>query len=81
MNVGQLIDQLQELDPSLLVVMSCDEEGNGFGEVREVQSDNRIFNDEDDGSVGYAALTPELEESGYTEDDIYEGAPCVVLWP
>ena len=39
MRVKQLIKILKTMDPDLVVVLSSDEEGNSFGELRDVVED------------------------------------------
>lgn len=73
---------LKEQDPNALVVLSRDEEGNGFSELEDVATEMNFAKDGSDGCIGYRKLTPKLEKMGYTEDDIMEyGKPCIVLWP
>ena len=78
MKVKELIEELSKLDPEALVVLSRDEEGNGYSELADIAS-NYKFNGED---IGHAKLTPKLKKQGYTEEDVMEaGDPCVILWP
>lgn len=79
MLVRDLINNLSELHPDLLVVVSRDEEGNGFLPVREISDDNNMY---EDGEVGLHHLTPGLESQQYTEEDLrLTGNRCIVLWP
>jgi len=76
--VNELITELQELDGDLLVVVSQDEEGNGFNELVDIGVNNRYK----DRQVGLDHLTPELEKQRFCEEDVMEdGVPCIVLWP
>ena len=77
MTVKQLIELLQKENPDRVVILSKDSEGNGFSELENVNS-NYNYND---GEIGLGTLTPELEKQGYTEEDILDGQPAVVLWP
>lgn len=78
MKVKELIKVLVGLDPNLLVVMSRDAEGNGYGVLRGVGVGMNF----EDGEVFFTELTDELIEQGYGEEDVQEGGtPAVVLWP
>lgn len=78
MTVGELIEALAGVDVTRIVVLSVDEEGNDFNELREIDITSNFTADEE---VGPEALTPELVEQGYGAEDIVGGRPCVVLWP
>jgi hypothetical protein len=80
MTVRELIEQLKDVAPDHLVVLSRDEEGNGYGELDDVETGMRF--DPEWGQTGYEELTDELRENGYSEDDVMKGGlPCVVLFP
>lgn len=69
MTVKQLKVALSKLDDNLLVVLSRDEEGNGFQELAEVQGDI-IFS------------SGEVYPKGFLEEDAPDdGVESVVLWP
>lgn len=76
MTVSELIAELQKHDPSRLVVMSIDPEGNGFQELSEIGTQAYA-----DGEVGIESLTDELRAKGYGEEDILDSTPALVLWP
>jgi hypothetical protein len=79
MKVSELIEYLQQLDPDRIVVMARDSEGNGFNEMNHLYTCTY-----GDGGTFIEALTPELEEQGYSEEDVYQGddgQPAVSLWP
>ena len=77
--VGELIALLQQENPKRVVVMSRDEEGNGFMPLHAVET--CAFN-EDDGDVGIEKLNESLVEAGYTEEDIMTGGkPAILLVP
>lgn len=79
MTIKELILELNRLDPSLLVVMSIDQEGNGFKPVREISDDNNVY---DDGDLGIHHLTRVLESQRFTDEDIMQdGERCIVIWP
>lgn len=77
MKVKELIEELKKLDPEKLVVMSSDGEGNSYDVLYQIDDDSMYKDNE----VGLAKLTPELEEEGYSEDDVIEGEPCIILYP
>jgi len=74
--VAQLIEDLKLQDPSRIVVLSKDAEGNNYAPLHAI--DTASYSD---GEIGLEKLTKEDEESGYTEEDVVEGKPAVVLWP
>lgn len=80
MIIKELIEQLKELDPNLLVVVSSNGEWDDFGRPNNIYSNRKYI---DRHTVLLAELTPELIEQGYTEEDITdegEGERCIVLW-
>jgi len=83
MNIGELIEQLQQLDPALLVVLSKDAEGNSYEECRDIEGNHAFYSE--DNEVKLLKLTPELKRQGYSKEDIAEpndgSVPCVILWP
>lgn len=79
MTVREAIQGLMEHDLSAIVVLSIDEEGNGFGPLRDIAG-NSVY-DEDDRMIYISELTDELRVAGYTDEDVGEGAKAVVLWP
>ena len=78
MTVKELNEQLKKCDPDSLVVMAIDEEGNGYSIFRDIWSENCNYKD---GEVGLSYLTDEHRKQGYTEEDILDGQPAIVLWP
>lgn len=83
MIVSELMEQLSSLDPDRLVLISSDEEGNGFNEFHDV-SYATVVKDGYQYEIVETELTPELEEAGYSEEDIYEGediVDAIILWP
>jgi len=79
MKVKELIEMLQEFNPDSVVIMQRDPEGNGYAPLSGAE-DNGSWNKKDR-EYGYATLTEELEEQGYSEEDCIDGEPAVVLWP
>jgi len=77
--VKELIELLQGFDPNALVIMQRDPEGNGYAPLSGAE-DNGAW-DARDREYGYANLTEELQQRGYSEEDCIDGAPAVVLWP
>lgn len=82
MTVKELIKELEQCNPDDLVVMSTDEEGNGFDTLVDVESNNVYV--PKDREIHIKKLTKALRSQGYTKEDLYEGddaVDCVVLWP
>lgn len=79
MKVKELIKILQKEDPERLVVLSCDEEGNYYSPLSALNLGK--YNKESH-AVGLESLTRELEESGYSEEDVMEdGVKALILYP
>lgn len=86
MTVGELIAFLEGLDKDVLVVLQSDAEGNGYSPLAGVDGYKNVYVEDSSwsGRVRIAELDADLEELGYTEDDVYDGEdgqPCAVLWP
>lgn len=91
MTVQELIDRLNEVeDKSRIVLISSDSEGNSYSELDDMgEMACRNEGETRHGtsySVGLEELTPEDEENGYSEEDVYDDEeegdrPCFVLWP
>lgn len=86
MIVSELIELLKQVPSNAVVVLSRDEEGNGFLPLRVVEDGMRY--DFDSCEVGYAVITPSMKLKGYTDEDaleIHDGVncveECVILWP
>ena len=77
MTVEELYKLLGNCRKDDIVVISADEEGNGFRELWSVNTREYNF---DEGEIVLRKLTPQLEKDGYTEEDTGDGKPCVVLW-
>ena len=90
MKVHELIELLQQADPNDLVVLSRDEEGNGYNELIDVSLNQHAFvggyghtsSASWGGYIGYRTGV-ELPPGGYTEEDRApaDAMPCAVLWP
>jgi hypothetical protein len=77
MTIKQLIEELAAYEPDRLVVLSRDEEGNGYLPLAQI--DSAKFHD---GEIGLEELTPELEKQGYSDEDVMKrGKRAVVLYP
>ena len=84
MTVQHLKEILDTLDPSMLVVLSKDSEGNRYSPLVGHEVMNYVPERRWVGMVYDPELTPELEADGYTEDDVYndvDAVPAVILWP
>jgi hypothetical protein len=87
MKVKELIDILKKEDQNAIVVLSIDEEGNGFETVVTVEGDNKYCTKGNcRGEIRLKELTEELENAGYGEEDCApkndkNWVDAVVLWP
>jgi len=76
----ELIKALADVPDDTLVVLASDAEGNSHDEVYGVYTNCQF--DLNSREVGLAALTPQLEDLGYGEEDVMtSGVPCVVIAP
>ena len=80
MKVKDLLVVLNDIeDKEIPVVLSRDEEGNGFSYLSACEF--YMFNDESN-EIGLIELTEELIKKQYTEEDVMEnGVKSLVLWP
>jgi hypothetical protein len=79
MKIKELIELLEKQNPDDIVVLSKDEEGNGFTKAFELSE--AIYHD---GEIYLRELTEDLSNAGYNEEDLYDGddgESCVVIWP
>lgn len=76
--VGQLINELQALDPSTPVLQAKDEEGNDFHFVHEVAVHYIDKTDLEVWSVESLYDADELESDG---EDLTDFAQVAVIWP
>jgi hypothetical protein len=82
MKVKKLIAFLKNYNPDLEVILSRDEEGNGFNLLQNLE-DNIVY-DKEEHAIYLSELTDKLKAQGYSEDDLYtgkHGVPAIVLWP
>jgi hypothetical protein len=79
MKVKELIKELKKLNQNDLVVLSADEEGNGYLPLGGIQDGMAYL----DAEVHIKKLTPDLEEQGFTEEDVAskDAKSCIVLYP
>jgi len=81
MTVMELINKLQDCEMTDEVVLAKDAEGNAFNPLEDL---SEMVYVPSHGEVYQKELTPDLEEQGYTDEDIYDGDDgknAVVLWP
>lgn len=84
LTVKKLIKQLQAIeDQDRVVVMSKDGEGNGYSPLADFYEAAYLADSTWSGEVGIEALTEELEEDGFSEEDVMppNAKPCIVLSP
>jgi len=79
MNVRELIQELQKMDPDRTVLLSKDEEGNGFGELHCVQK-HKIYKDRRDYEVFPDSLKEFLDD-GWDRDLFHTLDDAIILWP
>ena len=76
MLVKELIEILEEFEESDLVVLSNDEEGNGYRKLEQVDLLSYY-----DGEVGIRKLTANLKTQGYSDEDVLDyGENCAVFY-
>jgi hypothetical protein len=79
MTVKELIELLCKEDKDRIVVMSSDEEGNGFSELCAIET---AMYDPKSRETGLEKLTKSLKDQGYTDEDVMTcGKKAIVLWP
>jgi|AGTN01.3.fsa_nt_gi hypothetical protein len=81
MTVGELVEALSKEDPSRLVVMSRDSEGNGYSPLSHFWTGAYRAETTWYGDMGLEALTEKDRQSGFGEEDVIEGVPALVLKP
>lgn len=85
MTVRELIELLSKCNPDDIVILSKDAEGNGFSPLSNIQEEMYTPDTTYSGEISLRALTPELAERGFTEDEVgnpEDGAVnCVTLYP
>jgi hypothetical protein len=82
MTVQELINRLSEIkNKDRVVVMAKDGEGNDYSPLYNFWEGRYEANTTWYGEVGLDALTKDLMEQGYTEDDVGSGSPAIILCP
>lgn len=82
MKVKELKDLLESVDDERIVIMAKDGEGNDYSPLALID-DESVYkaNSTWSGEIGIETLTPELIAENFTEEDVIDGEPAVVLWP
>jgi len=83
MTVGELKEELGKYPDDILVVLSKDEEGNGFSLVYQIDGIGYYVQESDcQGGELYPSTEAGIKE-GWGEDYVQptDGKPCIVLWP
>lgn len=81
MTVGELISLLGAHDPARLVILSGDAEGNRYSPLRGACTAAYRAVTPSRGDVGMEKLTDADRKAGYTEEDLLEGVPALILTP
>ncbi len=81
MKVSELIELLKEEDQNRIVIMQADGEGNGYSPLADFYTGSYLADSTWSGEVGLEELTSELEEEGYSEEDVLEGEKALILCP
>lgn len=82
MKVKELKELLGKIDDNCVVIMSKDAEGNNFSPLAELEDSHCYLADSTwSGEIGLKILTPELMKEGFSEEDVIDGEPALVLWP
>lgn len=82
--VRELIEQLQKMDPTRIVVLQKDGEGNDYSPLSGVDDNTAYLPDSTwYGEVKLQALSDEQRQKGFDEHDLAgpNHQPCVVLYP
>lgn len=81
MKIHELIHILNDYDPEIDVLISSDQEGNGFSKAISVELARMRDDSEDEIEIGIPELDADYRDAGYTEEDLFDGPLCVVIWP
>ena len=81
MTVRELIAKLNKIDPDRIVVMSSDSEGNNYSPLSGMWTGAYRAENTYRGEVGLESLTEDTIEAGYTDDDVVDGKPALILTP
>lgn len=78
MKVKELLEQLKTLDPDMELYLQIDQEGNGYEQVRGIDSDCVMVGDSVY-STNWSAKDADIEEDEWEE--IKSGPKVVVVYP
>ena len=81
MTVTTLIKLLSKEDPKRIVILSSDAEGNNHSPLSSLGTASYLAETTWSGYVGLETLTPSLKKAGYTEEDVVDGKPALILVP
>jgi hypothetical protein len=83
MKVKELKAILAQCDDEDDVIMASDAEGNSYHPLSADGVNTHEYNWDGEyyAEIGLRTLTPELEQHGYSEEDVMEGKPCVIFYP
>ncbi len=81
MKVKELIEILQKENPNDLVILQKDGEGNGFSPCAGYWTGSYKSDTSWSGEVGLRSLTDHDRNQGYSEEDVVDGQPSIVLYP
>ena len=81
MTVKELIKTLQEEDPDRIVIVQKDSEGNGYSPLYSIWTGSYMKENTYSGHVGLEKLNDDDIKSGYTEEDLVDGSPALILCP
>lgn len=81
MTVAELIEELKQQDPNRLVVMSKDAEGNSYSPLSALYIAAYCPDTTWSGQIGLEKLDDAYRAEGYTEEDVVDGQPALVLYP
>jgi hypothetical protein len=79
--VKDFINILSQFDPNRILIMSKDGEGNSYSPLCSAWEASYLPNNAWCGDIGLEKLTPKDKELGYTDEDVVNGIPCIVLSP
>jgi len=81
MTVKELIEFLSRHDPDRIVIMAKDAEGNGYSPLSDGWIGRYRADTTWSGDVGLERLTPQLKKDGYSQEDVIDGDPALILCP
>jgi len=83
MKVKELKVILEQCNDEDDVLIASDSEGNSYSPLSAsgINTCEYNWNGEYHAEIGLRALTPELLDLGYRDEDVMEGNPCVIFYP